>query len=70
MDTRYSSFLIRCWSHQDGAARLVVEHVQSGERIVVSNFTAAMRCIATWAAVPPSARDPPGAALGEEDDRR
>jgi hypothetical protein len=64
METNYSSFLIRCWSSPDGAARLVVEHVQSGERVAVPDFTAAARWLATWAVLPLGGRDPPGAGRG------
>ena len=46
--TRYCSFLIRCWSTSNGDARLLVEHVQSGERIAMPDIGAALGWIATW----------------------
>jgi hypothetical protein len=63
VEIQYSSFLVRCWSTPDGEARLVVEHVQSGERVAVPNVAAALVLLATWAVAPP-ARSAPGSARG------
>jgi hypothetical protein len=55
MDTLYSSFLIRCWCSADGAARLVIEHVESGQRVAVPSLAAAQDLLTAWALSPPIA---------------
>ncbi len=32
MGERYGAFLVRCWHRADDTWRVVIEHVQSGER--------------------------------------
>ena len=32
MGERYGAFLVRCWHRPDDTWRVVIEHVQSGER--------------------------------------
>ena len=49
MDPDYNTFSIRCWSWADGAARLVIEHVESGQRVTVPTITAACGWLASWA---------------------
>jgi hypothetical protein len=36
---RYDSFLLRLWLLSDGSRRIVVEHVQSGEQVLVRSYT-------------------------------
>jgi hypothetical protein len=38
---RLSTFLLHYWSLDDGAARVVLEHIQSGERAVCPTLAAA-----------------------------
>ena len=42
MSIGYTSFLIRYWRLADGARRVAIEHVQSGERVVVPTLGAAL----------------------------
>jgi hypothetical protein len=42
----YCSFLIRCWRSGDHEQRLEVEHIQSGERVLVRSLSAALEWIA------------------------
>jgi hypothetical protein len=44
--TAYTSFLLRCWRTADGGGRIVIEHVQSGERTAAANLDAALAWIA------------------------
>ena len=48
MTTRYSSFLIRCWQLAGGARRIVVEHIQTGDQVVVPTVDAATAWIGGW----------------------
>jgi hypothetical protein len=68
MNARYVSFLVRYWQAPSGTPRIVVEHVQTGERIAVPSLAAAAALLASWAEDPASqpdrpptqgARDPP-----------
>ena len=40
MGERYGAFLLRCRRRADGAWRVVVEHVQSGERVRLASLAA------------------------------
>jgi hypothetical protein len=42
MDERYGAFLTRCWHRCDGSWRVVVEHIQSGERARLASLAAAV----------------------------
>jgi hypothetical protein len=46
VDERYGAFLVRCWHRADGAWRVVIEHVQSGERARLASVAEA----AAWLA--------------------
>lgn len=46
--TNYASFLVRCWRATGGGQRIVIEHVQSGERVAVPSLGAAAARIAAW----------------------
>ena len=68
----YCAFLLRCWRLGDGAQRIEVTQVQSGERTLVTSLTAALTWIGVRAAEneagSPARRDPEDAAAGEEGD--
>jgi hypothetical protein len=48
MDARYVSFLVRYWRAPGGARRIVVEHVQTGERVAVPSLADAATLLARW----------------------
>ena len=47
MGERYGGFLVRCWHRADGAWRVVVEHVQSGQRARCTSLAAASAWLQT-----------------------
>jgi hypothetical protein len=59
---RRNTFLIHSWWLGDASRRLVIEHVQSGERIAVASLAAAL----DWLTVRDTADDP-AAATGAAD---
>ena len=61
MTTRYTSFLIRHWHLADGARRVAIEHVQSGERVVVPTLGAALAWLDAQADGTPGAATTPAA---------
>ncbi len=46
--TDYASFLVRYWRATGGEQRIVIEHVQSGERVSVPSLGAVALRIAAW----------------------
>lgn len=44
MTKKYASFVVRCWSHDHGAIRVRVEHVQTKECYLTDSVGSAM----TW----------------------
>jgi len=44
MARQYNSFLIRCWYLNEHEQRIKIEHIQSGEGIMVATLAAAL----TW----------------------
>ncbi len=53
MARQYGSFLLRCWSLDNGEHRIKVEHVQSGECTQVASLAAAAAWIgARWDDLP------------------
>ena len=46
MGERYGAFLVRCWHRPDDTWRVVIEHVQTGERIRLASMAEA----AAWLA--------------------
>ena len=57
MARSYCAFLLRCWRLDDGAQRIEVAHIQSGERTVLASLTAALAWIDARSGV--SADGPP-----------
>lgn len=47
MEQRYASFLIRWWRPVDGAPRIKIEHIQSGDSTAVSTLAASLRWLET-----------------------
>jgi hypothetical protein len=66
MDARYASFLVRCWRAPCGARRIVVEYVQTGERVAVPSLADVATLLTTWADAPASQPDPPLIRGGRE----
>ena len=68
----YCAFLLRCWRLGDGAQRIEVTQVQSGERTLVTSLVAALAWIGVRAAEHeaghPVRRDPEDPAAGEAGD--
>lgn len=54
---RRGTFLIQCWFLDDGAQRLVLEHIQSGERTVCTTMAAAIEWLCDRSAVAADAAD-------------
>ncbi len=66
MAKRYSSFLVRWWS-QDGGQRIEIEHIQSGERALLSSISAAFDRIGAHSSEAVNARySPRSPPRGEE----
>lgn len=42
MNTRYSTYILRCWHLPDGARRIAIQHVQSGHSASVATLAAAV----------------------------
>ncbi len=61
----YSSYLIRCWRLVDGAGRVEVEHIQSGQRTRVASLGAALRWIEAGPPVPLDGAGPERGVPGE-----
>lgn len=59
MERKHGSFLLRCWWRNGTVERIEIEHIQSGERELLSSVSEAI----TWIS---SQRDDAG-ALGEEE---
>ncbi len=67
MARAYASFVLRCWRLDAAERRITVEHIQSGERVVVASIEAAVEWIcareSTGAGAPPATSDRAGAVL-------
>ena len=57
MARRYCAFLLRCWQVGDGARRIEVEQVQSGEKALVASLDAAVAWMGERIGDPPA--EPP-----------
>ncbi len=70
MTTHYASYLVRSWRAPDGARRVVVEHVQSGERAAVPTLDAVVERIVAWEAESPEGGSsaPDGGLAGDQED--
>ena len=73
MPDAYHAFLIRYWQRAGGAQRVVIQHIASGERAVVTGLPAALAWIEARCAseagrrvAPLTAPDEPPAQPGEE----
>jgi hypothetical protein len=72
MPARYTSFLIRHWQLANGAQRIVVEHVQSGEQSTVATIADATAWLDAQVdderppndGQPTASREPPDAGRG------
>lgn len=53
----YGSFLVRSWQSPDGAQRLQIEHLQSGDRAQVASKEAAVAWIGTRTTAPTARAD-------------
>jgi hypothetical protein len=60
---RRNTFLIHSWWLGDASRRLVIEHVQSGERIAVASLAAAL----DWLVARDTANDPTTATATGDD---
>ena len=47
MSERYGAFLVRCWHRPDDTWRVVIEHVQSGERARLASVAEAAAWLVT-----------------------
>ena len=60
MARRYCAFLVRCWRVGDGAQRIEIEQVQSGEKALVASLDAAVAWMGERIGGAPA--EPPAAA--------